>query len=216
MRIGVMALQGGFAPHLNALTRLGHEAIEIRTAGALEEAEGLVLPGGESTAQLGLLERSGLLVSLEAWLDRGGPVLATCAGLIVLASRVRSPSPGGRTFGPSSGPAPPKNCSPAAQAPSQPSLGRLDVEVERNAWGRQMHSFEAASDRHGLPLVFIRAPRITRVGPAAEVLDTLDGEPILVRQDAIVAATFHPELTADLEVGRMVFGEAVLAQRAQA
>ena len=86
MRIGVMALQGGFAPHLNALTRLGHEAIEIRTAGALEEAEGLVLPGGESTAQLGLLERSGLLVSLEAWLDRGGPVLATCAGLIVLAS----------------------------------------------------------------------------------------------------------------------------------
>lgn len=189
MRIGVMALQGGFAPHLNALTRLGHEAIEIRTAGALEEAEGLVLPGGESTAQLGLLERSGLLVSLEAWLDRGGPVLATCAGLIVLASRVRSP---------------------------QPSLGRLDVEVERNAWGRQVHSFEAASDRHGLPLVFIRAPRITRVGPAAEVLDTLEGEPILVRQDAIVAATFHPELTADLGVGRMVFGEAVLAQRAQA
>lgn len=179
MRIGVLALQGDFSAHTRALEALGHEARLARRPADLDCVEGLVLPGGESTTQLRLLGSSGLRAPVVRLILDGAPVLATCAGLILLASTVTDPA--------------------------QESLGLLDVTVARNAWGRQLDSFEARSDRLGLPLVFIRAPRIRAVGRGVEVLDTFGGEPILVRQGNIVGATFHPELTGDPTVARLLF-----------
>jgi 5'-phosphate synthase pdxT subunit len=180
-RIGVLAMQGGFAAHARRLEELGHAAFEARTARDVENADGLVLPGGESSAQLLLIERFGLEGSICALAKNGRPVLATCAGLILLATTVTSPE--------------------------QRSFGLIDVDVARNAYGRQRDSFEATADgADQLPLVFIRAPRILRVGATVEVLATLDGEPILVRQNNVTAATFHPELTGNTRVHRAVFG----------
>jgi 5'-phosphate synthase pdxT subunit len=180
MRIGVLAVQGGFAPHLEALRSLGHDARPVRSPGDLELVEGLVLPGGESTAQLRLVERAGLREPLCREVGRGAPVLATCAGLILAAARV--------------------------ERPEQPSFGWIDVTVARNGWGRQIDSFEARDDACALALVFIRAPRIVRVGAGVEILATLGGEPVLVRQGKILAATFHPELTDDRAVHAAAFG----------
>ena len=180
-RIGVLAMQGGFAAHARRLEELGHAALEARTARDVENADGLVLPGGESSAQLLLIERFGLEASIRAVAESGRPVLATCAGLILVAAEVMSPQ--------------------------QRSIGLIDITVARNAYGRQRDSFEATADGgEGLPLVFIRAPRIVRVGQTVEVLATLDGEPVLVRQSNLTAATFHPELTGDTRVHRAVFG----------
>jgi pyridoxal 5'-phosphate synthase pdxT subunit len=180
-RIGVLALQGGFAAHARRLEELGHVAFEARTAGDVESADGLVLPGGESSAQLLLIERFGLETSIRALAESGRPVLATCAGLILIAAGVT--------------------------APRQRSFDLMDIDVVRNAYGRQLDSFEAtADDGEGLPLVFIRAPRIVRVGAGVDVLATLEGEPILVRQNNLVAATFHPELTGDTRVHHGIFG----------
>ena len=179
MRLGVVALQGDFTPHARALERLGHGVRLVRRPSDLDLAEGLVLPGGESTTQLRLLASSRLAAPIVRLVRDGAPVLATCAGLILLARTVIEPE--------------------------QQSLGLLDVTVARNAWGRQLDSFEATSDRRRLPLVFIRAPRIREVGAAVEVLDTFDGEPILVRQGNVVAATFHPELTESSAVADLVF-----------
>jgi 5'-phosphate synthase pdxT subunit len=178
MRIGVLAVQGAFALHARALEELGHRSVLVRSAAALDDVEGLVLPGGESTVQLDMIERLELEAPLRALLARSIPVLATCAGLILLAR--------------------------AVEGPAQRSLGAVDVTVRRNAWGRQVDSFEAVSDEKR-PLVFIRAPRIVDVGPEVEVLDTLAGEPILVRQGSITCATFHPELTPDRAVHRRAF-----------
>jgi len=186
--IGVLALQGGFGAHVRALVGLGHRAIEVRAKEDLDGADGLVLPGGESSAQLLLIARHGLARALEDFAANGRPILATCAGLILAAGRVISPE--------------------------QHSFGWLDVTVERNGWGRQVDSVEAAADQTSiltagespLPLVFIRAPRIVRVGPNAEVLATLDGEPILIRQGNVIGATFHPELASDRRVHRAAFG----------
>jgi 5'-phosphate synthase pdxT subunit len=178
-RIGVVALQGDFDAHARALVVLGHEVTLVRVPADLDGLEGIVLPGGESTTQLRLLETSKLRAPLAAAIGGGLPALATCAGLILLARRVVDPE--------------------------QESLDLLDLTVARNAWGRQLDSFEATSDRRRLPLVFIRAPRIRDVGARVEVLDTLDGEPILVRQGNVVAATFHPELTGDPTVIRLAF-----------
>lgn len=175
MRVAILALQGGFAAHARAVSALGHVAIEARTAADLEDAEALVLPGGESTVMLDLLGRDPTLErALVALIERGAPVLATCAGLILLAHRVHDPE--------------------------QRSLDLLDVDVRRNARGRQVHSSEARDDADRFALMLIRAPRIARVGPGVEVLATLEGEPVLVRQGARVGATFHPELTGDLAV----------------
>lgn len=182
-RVGVLALQGGFAPHLAALFALGHQALPVRTAAELDSVEGLVLPGGESTTQLRLIERFGLEAAVRALFARGAPVLATCAGLILCAGEVTGPR--------------------------QPGLGLLDVAVARNAWGRQVDSFEATvpeGEFAGLPLVFIRAPRIVRVGQSARVLLRFGDEPVLLRQGGLWAATFHPELTCDLRIHRQVFG----------
>jgi 5'-phosphate synthase pdxT subunit len=151
----------------------------VRDADSLTELDGLVLPGGESTTMLKLIDRFGLGPALAAFVAGGKPVLATCAGLILSARQVSQPA--------------------------QPSFGWLDVAVARNAWGRQLDSFTATADDGVTPLVFIRAPRIVAVGPAVRVLATVAGEPVLVRQANVTGATFHPELTADRRLHQAVF-----------
>ncbi|MES1205071.1 MAG: pyridoxal 5'-phosphate synthase glutaminase subunit PdxT [Pseudomonadota bacterium] len=179
--MGILALQGAYAAHVRPLVALGHRPFEVRSPGDLDAAEGLVLPGGESSVHLALLARFGMEEPLRAWARAGGkPVLATCAGVILAAGQVA--------------------------APAQRSFGLLDIAVARNAYGRQRHSFQAVADDGELPLLFIRAPRITRVGAAVEVLATFQGEAILVRQGAITGATFHPELSGDDRVHSAVFG----------
>jgi pyridoxal 5'-phosphate synthase pdxT subunit len=168
--VGVLAVQGAFEVHARAVRELARRTVLVRSPRDLDGIDGLILPGGESTVQLDLIGRLGLEEPLRAFVTSGAPVLATCAGLILLARSVRGPE--------------------------QRSLGVVDVTVTRNAWGRQVDSFEATSDR-GRDLVFIRAPRVVETGPDVDVLDTFDGEPVLVRQGNITCATFHPELTAD-------------------
>ena len=180
MRVGVLALQGGFAAHARVLGELGHEVVEVRAAEDLSGLDGLVLPGGESTTMLKLLDRHALAEAIDAFVRGGRPILATCAGLILAAREVRSPP--------------------------QRSFAWLDVTVARNAWGRQLESFEARSDDGVLPLVFIRAPRILAWGDGVEVVATVRGEPVLVRQGDRWGATFHPELTTDRRVHATIFG----------
>ncbi len=177
--IGILAVQGAFEAHANVLRRLGHEVVLVRRPSDFGALDGLALPGGESTVQLGLVADLGLEAPLRELVQRGRPVLATCAGVILLARHVRNPP--------------------------QRSFELLDVTVARNAWGRQVDSFEAVSE-NGAPLVFIRAPRIVETGPSVEVLDRYAGEPILVRQGNVVGATFHPELAGET-LHRAVFGE---------
>ena len=176
--IGVLALQGAFEAHLKVLAKLGLPGLELRRRDQLAEVGGLILPGGESTAQLRLLEWEGLREPLVARVAAGLPVLATCAGLILLARRVENPE--------------------------QPALGLLDVAVRRNGYGRQLDSFEGLSDG-GRSLVFIRAPKIVQLGAEVEVLDSLGGEPVCVRQGAIIGACFHPELGPERELYRELF-----------
>jgi pyridoxal 5'-phosphate synthase pdxT subunit len=190
---GVLALQGGFAAHVAALGRLGVPVREVRRCAQLAGLRGLVLPGGESTALLNLMRDEPWFTELAGFHAAGGALLGTCAGAILLARDVR---------------------------PSQPSLGLLDVSVERNAYGRQVDSFErtvpAAALGAALRAVFIRAPRFTALGPEVRVLAALDGEPVLVRQGRVVAAAFHPELTDDLGVHRLFVSTAAAAGSAGA
>lgn len=178
--VGVLALQGAFAAHRQALAQLGADAREVRTADQLAAVEGLVIPGGESTTMAMLLDRTGLRAPLAARLSDGMPVFGTCAGMILLADEVLD----GR--------------------PDQWSFGVLDVGVRRNAYGRQLESFETDLDVAGLDrpfhAVFIRAPGVVRTGPDVAVLAELDGDPVLVRQGTVLASAFHPELTADRRV----------------
>ncbi|PIE17244.1 MAG: pyridoxal 5'-phosphate synthase glutaminase subunit PdxT [Proteobacteria bacterium] len=178
--IGVLALQGGFAAHAKLLEGLGHETVEVRYAAQLEGLAGLVFPGGESSAMLKLIGFSKLWAPLNAFAASGRPLLATCAGLILSAKGVTGPS--------------------------QDSFGWLDVDVARNAWGRQVHSFEATDDAGAMRMVFIRAPRIARVGEGVEVIATYQGEPVAVRQGPLVAASFHPELAGEPALHRAAFG----------
>ncbi len=173
--IGVLALQGDFAAHARALRRLGVAAREVRHALELRELDGLVIPGGESTTLLNLMGDEPWFEELRELHRRGGAILGTCAGAILLARQV--------------------------EHPRQPGLGLLDATIARNAYGRQVDSFETELRVPALggPLraVFIRAPRFSSVGPEVEVLAARDGEPVLVRQGCVVAATFHPELAGD-------------------
>ncbi len=157
----------------------------MRRPEELEDVRGLVLPGGESTTYLKFFEREpGWREALRAFAESGRPVLATCAGLILLASRVENPP--------------------------QASLGVLDVDVVRNAYGRQLDSFiGAAADEKGRPIeaVFIRAPKIARVGPGVEILAREREDPVLVRGKNVYGATFHPELSEDPALHRRIFGE---------
>jgi len=183
--VGVLAIQGDFAKHTEALARAGIDSREIRRPEELDSVSGLVLPGGESTTYLKFFEREpGWGEALRDFAESGRPVLATCAGLILLASRVENPL--------------------------QPSLGVLDVDVVRNAYGRQLDSFiGTAADEEGrsIEAVFIRAPRISRVGPGVEVIAREREDPVLVRSRNVYGATFHPELSADPSVHRRIFGE---------
>jgi 5'-phosphate synthase pdxT subunit len=182
--VGVLALQGDFARHAEALTRAGLESREVRRPEELESLYGLILPGGESTTYLKFFDREeGWKESLTRFAESGKPVLATCAGLILLASGVENPP--------------------------QPSLGVIDVDVVRNAYGRQLDSFVGtATAKDGKPVeaVFIRAPKISRVGPGVEVLVREGEDPVLVRQDNVYGATFHPELSTDSALHRQIFG----------
>ncbi len=177
MRIGVLALQGDFAEHIAVLRRLGAEAIEIRLPGQLAEIDALIIPGGESTTISRLLERWGLLEPIRARARAGMAVWGTCAGAILLAERTNDLDRDG--------------------------LRLMDIAVERNAFGRQVDSFEAELDVPALgeapyPAVFIRAPKIVAVGPKAEAIARLeDGTIVAARQGRLLATAFHPELTAD-------------------
>ena len=168
MRIGVLAVQGNFREHAAMLRRLGVDAVEVRKPEQLDDLDGLVIPGGESTTFMRLMRLYGLDEAVRRF---GGPILGTCAGMIVL---------------------------------DRNHLGLVDVEVERNAWGRQVHSFEADLDVEGdaRPLrgVFIRAPWIEDAGPEVEILAEHDGHPVLARQGRVIVAAFHPELTDDTRV----------------
>jgi len=176
-RIGVLAIQGDYAAHAEALSETGAEPVEIRKPEELANLDGLVLPGGESITMLKFLEKHQFFDALKDYCETH-PILATCAGTILIAREVRHPV--------------------------QRSLGILDAVVERNAYGRQIDSaiLHAESSLPGGPLemVFIRAPRIAEVGPNVEVLAERDGSAALVRQGNILAATFHPELSSDRRV----------------
>lgn len=192
-RIAVLALQGGFAAHGRRLAEIGLDSFEARKPEELEDAAGLVLPGGESTTLWKFFESAPWEDAIRGFAASGRPVLGTCAGAIVLAREVTNPP--------------------------QKGLGVLDVAVERNAYGRQVDSFvgevEAPALGGTLPAVFIRAPKIRRVGDGVEVMATREGEPVLVRQGNVVAATFHPELTPDTKVHDLAFA-ALRAERRSA
>jgi pyridoxal 5'-phosphate synthase pdxT subunit len=176
-RAGVLALQGAFREHCRALRDVGLEAVEVRVPADLEGIDGLVIPGGESTTMSNLIEAYGLEEPILDLHRRGGALFGTCAGMILLAAAAVD----GR--------------------PDQRSLGLIDIDVRRNAYGRQVSSFEAPVRISGedLPMhgVFIRAPRIERMGDAVEAVATLDGAPVAARQGAVMVASFHPELTSD-------------------
>ncbi len=176
-RIGVLAIQGDYDAHAQALREVGAEPVLVRKPEQLAEIDGLILPGGESTTFLKFLERDGFLSSLREFVQTK-PTFGTCAGCILLATEVTHPP--------------------------QKSLGVLNATVERNAYGRQIDSsiHTAATELPGGPLemVYIRAPRIAKTGEGVNVLAQRDGFPVLVEQGHIMAATFHPELSADHRV----------------
>lgn len=176
-RIGVLAIQGDYAAHARALSETGAEPHEVRKPEQLGRLDGLILPGGESTTILKFLERHSFFDVLEEFC-RHKPVFGTCAGAILLAREVLNPP--------------------------QRSLSALDAVVERNAYGRQIDSAiltaETALPGGPLEMVFIRAPRIVSIGAGVQILATRDGAPTLVRQGTVMAATFHPELSADPRV----------------
>ncbi|MDR3725778.1 MAG: pyridoxal 5'-phosphate synthase glutaminase subunit PdxT [Terracidiphilus sp.] len=186
-RIGVLAIQGDYAAHAEALVAVGAEPVEIRKPEELAGLDGLILPGGESTTILKFLSKHHFFEALEQYCGRH-PVFGTCAGAILLAREVRNPA--------------------------QRSLGVLDAVVERNAYGRQIDSAilnEETSLAGGpLEMVFIRAPRIVATGAKVQVLALRENSPVLVRQGNVMAATFHPELSSDRRVHRL-FVEIVTA-----
>ncbi len=184
--IGVLSLQGGFSKHCEAINSLGHEAINVRHAEDLDRCQALILPGGESTTIGMLLKRRGLDISIEVRIARGMPVFGTCAGMILLASTVE-----GR---------------------KEVSFNQLPIELQRNAYGSQLGSFEASIDittaditaqgfeKRTFSAVFIRAPKITAWSTDISVLAEFDGHPVLVQRGSILASCFHPELTDDRSI----------------
>ncbi|MFM2222095.1 MAG: hypothetical protein RLZZ78_352 [Armatimonadota bacterium] len=178
-KIGVLALQGGYAAHANVLRRLGAEVIEVRLPEHLALCDALVMPGGESTTIIRLLKRNHLDTAIIARANAGMPIFATCAGLILLSKRIDA----------------------GAEQGGQPTLGLLDVAVVRNGFGRQLDSFEADLNIKGLdaPLraIFIRAPFIKDIGESVDVLTMVDDRIVMVQQGNILAAAFHPELLDD-------------------
>jgi 5'-phosphate synthase pdxT subunit len=184
LRIGVLASQGDFAAHAEMLRSLGAEPIEVRSPPELRDLDGLVVPGGESTTIAKAIERDRLEPAIRAHFEEGRPILGTCAGMIVC---------------------------------DRDHLGLVDATARRNAFGRQIASFEAELQVEGLgpdPLraIFIRAPWIEEHGPGVEVLASIDGHPVAVRQDGVLLCAFHPELTDDSRVHALLMALAT-AQR---
>jgi pyridoxal 5'-phosphate synthase pdxT subunit len=201
MKIGVLALQGSYREHREVLDALGADAVEVRTPEVIDALDAVILPGGESTTMSKLLDTSGVRAPLQARLADGLPVLGTCAGMILLAREVLD----GR--------------------PDQQSFAGIEMTVRRNAFGRQVDSFEAPVPIDGVDgppfhAVFIRAPWVERVGPDVEVLGTVADGPaagriVAVRQGQLLATAFHPELTGDLRVHQL-FVELVRSRAATA
>lgn len=182
-RIGVLALQGAVREHVEAIREIGAEPVPVRLPRDIDGLDALILPGGESTTMRRLIDRYGLRGPILALAGRGAPMLGTCAGMILLAARLTG---------------------------EEPILGLLDVEVQRNAYGRQLDSYETDVDIPALgdePLhgVFIRAPIVVDAGPAVEVLARdAQGRAIAVRQGKVLATAFHPELTRDRRLHRLL------------
>jgi pyridoxal 5'-phosphate synthase pdxT subunit len=176
-QVGVLALQGDFEAHRKALERTGAHAVEVRTAADLAQIDGLIIPGGESSTMLKLIDLEGLFQPLQDF-GKQKPIFGTCAGAILLASEVLNPQ--------------------------QASLGLMDLTVERNAYGRQIDSRIANIEVGGEPAeaVFIRAPIIRRVGPRAKVLAEYQGDPVMVEEGRHLVATFHPELSPSDRIHR--------------
>jgi pyridoxal 5'-phosphate synthase pdxT subunit len=178
LKIGILAVQGDFEAHAAMLRGLGAETLEVRTVADLEGCDGLILPGGESTTQLQFLQEEGLYDAIRKFAAEGRAILGTCAGAILLASEAKNPAQG--------------------------SLNLMDMTVLRNAYGRQVASdvFFGPSRLKAEPMemVFIRGPIIERAGPSLEILAEYAGKPVLVQKGNLLAATFHPELTADTTV----------------
>jgi 5'-phosphate synthase pdxT subunit len=181
VKAGVLALQGDFREHARVLTAAGATPVEVRTVEELADVDLLAIPGGESTTMAKLARAGGLVEPVRERIADGMPVIGTCAGLIVLAERVEG---------------------------GDPLFGVLDVTVQRNAYGRQVDSFEADVDVHGISRrvrgVFIRAPRVEAVGPAVRVLAEHEGHPVVLEQGNVVAASFHPELVGETALHRYV------------
>ncbi|MGE0490301.1 MAG: pyridoxal 5'-phosphate synthase glutaminase subunit PdxT [Vulcanimicrobiota bacterium] len=183
MRVGVMALQGAVIEHLQTLKACRVEAMEVRTPEHLAQVDGLILPGGESTTIGKLLARFGLLKAIKERAEQGMPLWGTCAGMILLAKQITN------------------------GLPDQHSLALMDLEVERNAFGRQVDSFEAGVEVAGLggkpfPAVFIRAPLAHNPGSGVEVLGRVGERIVAARQGNLLATSFHPELSGDLRFHR--------------
>jgi 5'-phosphate synthase pdxT subunit len=184
LKVGVLALQGDVREHCSALSSLGAVPVEVRSAADIAAVDALILPGGESTTMSLLLGSSDLFDPVSERLRDGMPAFGTCAGMILLAATVLD----GR--------------------PDQRSFAMLDIAVRRNAFGRQVDSFEASLPVDGVDggpvdAVFIRAPFVESVGPGVDVLAEVDGHPVLVRQGPVLAAAFHPELSDDLRVHQL-------------
>ena len=177
MKVGVLALQGAFKLHVQALKRLGVEAIEVRTLENFEASQAIIIPGGESTTMSFLLESSGIFEALQERSNNGMPILGTCAGMILLSSKITD----GRN--------------------DQKPLKLIDIEVRRNGYGRQIDSFESALMVEGFENffkgVFIRDPLVESVGENVDVLAELNGQPIMCRQESTIVTSFHPELADD-------------------
>lgn len=172
--IGILALQGDVTLHQQSLRALGVEPILVKLPSQLNQLDGLIIPGGESTALLKLAEPIGMLSAITSFSKNGGSIFGTCAGAILLAKNVTHPA--------------------------QFSLSLINIDIKRNGYGRQLDSAETSGEAaaelgNELPMTFIRAPRITKTGNNVDVLATYNSDPVLVRQGKILAATFHPELT---------------------
>ena len=183
MRIGVLTLQGAFVEHISVLQQLGAETSPVRLPGELDGLDGLIIPGGESTTILNLMQSFDLIRPLRELAQAGFPVLGTCAGMICLAKKAYN-----------------------SNNTSMETLALMDIEVRRNAFGRQVDSFETelpvpALGRESFPAVFIRAPIVERTGPQVEILAKLPNDVVVAaRQGKLVATAFHPELTDDLRL----------------
>jgi len=184
MKIGILAVQGDFEAHAAMLRELGVETIEVRTVADLQDCDGLVLPGGESTTQLQFLQEEGLYDAIREFSNEGGAIFGTCAGAILLAHHVKNPA--------------------------QDSLKLLDMTILRNGYGRQLASDvffgNSTLKKEPIEMVFIRGPIIEKVASGISVLAKHQGKPVLVQKGRILAATFHPELTGDTTVHRHFLG----------